>query len=997
MAALLKKRALAEYSATIQEDPPRQRPLKKLHLTKKAETHTKTQQVSDSLRNSDQRGRLGVLLQLERSMPRDTEERVLVHRVLTEHFQRESDTPVRAKIACLLPLLCPSRLDELSAFIGASSVEGSHVVKAALMDAVVIVGEHAMKTEDKPTHNRCLRILERSLSDTSHLVKRRVLTWLAKLVPAVTCKMTPGSISSRNSSTQTIEQIDCAVTLGQVVKTLTAHTRHQEPRVRTSSLEAALILHRRNVPLDISLYAEATRGLNDDFECVRMVSMKLVVSLAQLHGREQVESAPGSGEKISLYDHAFACICQMINDGCMNVRVLAAQLLGGMLDVSPGFLEQTLDKKLMSNLRRKASAHERQREAFQTGEWSSGQKWQDDAPREKVDEGAVSLINQGACGFFVHALEDEFLEVRLASLDALCQLAVKFATFASQSLDFVVDMFNDEIEEVRLKEVILLQTSLKAIDVLEKMGHAHVLRDDQLDTVLAVLKDFSMYTREALHRMLCCCRLRTATSLNSCIEALLENLRMYPQDRRSIYRCLMRLGERNPHITLALVPKLLNIHPYLDLPEPDVEDRRYMAILIVVFNAAAGCATMLPLLEEHTLRHYIYLRDSMPHLVPYLEVPLKNGQILAASKTSTSSSLEQSESFLRQVLQRVVNLPASCSHEVRHRWLRSAIEDLRQLAEVEPPLAPAAHCARIFITCQSTISQVVTNRSWLDLGQATQPMGPALKAQLDELFTQASILEHRFVGLTPPEVASVRQLWLRLRALHLVLVIRGCNMSALGLCEAFLLQVDRLQTYLEEHKLDPEPWTVSILHELDKLSDTRPGSVCRAVAPLLEQLATTTHITAPVGNATGGSMLMIPHYRSTDESLQRIRQASAVINEPTGEQDLPIKFQAGLVVAVTLDCELENVADVGAVRIRLRYPDKQEQLVLPRRSNFRPTDDGRQRLYTRVLLSHGVWSEALHVELGVVLAFASGDESSFIELCEPVRVFISPKPIKKTL
>ncbi|XP_022652711.1 integrator complex subunit 4-like isoform X2 [Varroa destructor] len=856
------------------------------------------------------------------------------------------------------------------------------------MDAVVAVGEHAMKADDRPTHNRCLRILECSLSDTSHLVKSRVLTWLAKLVPA-SSETAPSFRTSRSSSTQTIEQVDNTVTLSQVLTTLTIHTRHQEPRVRTAALEAALILHRRSVPLDVSLYAEAIRGLNDDFECVRMVSMKLVVALAQLHGRELVESAPGSGEKISLYDHAFANICQMINDGCMNVRVLAAQLLGSMLDVSPGFLEQTLDKKLMSNLRRKASAHERQREAFQAGEWSSGQKWQDDAPREKVDEETVSLINQGACGFFVHALEDEFLEVRLASLESLCNLAIKSASFASQSLDFVVDMFNDEIEEVRLK----------AIDVLEKMGHAHVLRDDQLDTVLAVLKDFSMYTREALHRMLCCCRLRTATSLNSCIEALLENLRMYPQDRKSIYRCLMRLGERNPHITLALVPKLLNIHPYLDLPEPDVEDRRYMAILIVIFNAAAGCATMLPLLEEHTLRHYIYLRDSMPHLVPYLELPLKNGQILAASKTLTSSSLEQSETFLRHVLQRVVHLPASCSLEVRHRWLRSAIEDLHQLAAVEPALAPAAHCARIFITCQSTISQVVTNRSWFDLGQATQPMGPALKAQLDELFAQASILEHRFVGLTPPEVAAVRQLWLRLRALHLVLVIRGCNMSALGLCEAFLLQVDRLQTYLEEHKLDPEAWTVAVLRELDTLSDTRPGSVCRAVAPLLEQLATTnTHkLPATTGGSTTGHMLIIPHYRSAEESLQRIRQASAVINEPTGDQDLPIKFQAGIPVAVTLDCELENVADVAAVRIRLRYPDKQEQLILPRRSNFRPTDDGRQRLYTRVLLSHGVWSEALHVELGIVLAFASGDESNFIELCEPVRVFISPKPPKKAL
>lgn len=65
---------------------------------------------------------------------------------------------MRAKIASLLPLLCPSRLDELSTFIiGPNSSEESHVVRAALMDAVVAVGEHAMKADDRPTHNRCLR------------------------------------------------------------------------------------------------------------------------------------------------------------------------------------------------------------------------------------------------------------------------------------------------------------------------------------------------------------------------------------------------------------------------------------------------------------------------------------------------------------------------------------------------------------------------------------------------------------------------------------------------------------------------------------------------------------------------------------------------------------------------------------------------------------------------------------------------------------------------
>jgi len=59
----------------------------------------------------------------------------------------------------------------------------------------------------------------------------------------------------------------------------------------------------------------------------------------------------------------------------------------------------------------KRSVHDRQRENYETGEWSTGQKWADDAPKEDVDPDTVSLISSGACGAFVHGLEDEFLGV----------------------------------------------------------------------------------------------------------------------------------------------------------------------------------------------------------------------------------------------------------------------------------------------------------------------------------------------------------------------------------------------------------------------------------------------------------------------------------------------------------------------------------------------------------------------------------------------------------
>lgn len=70
------------------------------------------------------------------------------------------------------------------------------------------------------------------------------------------------------------------------------------------------------------------------------------------------------------------------------------------------------------------------------------------------------------------------LEVRIAAVEALCQLARSSPSFAEKCLDFLVDMFNDEIEEVRLQ----------SIHVLREISTHITLREDQLDTVLAVLE-----------------------------------------------------------------------------------------------------------------------------------------------------------------------------------------------------------------------------------------------------------------------------------------------------------------------------------------------------------------------------------------------------------------------------------------------------------------------------------------------------------------------------
>lgn len=88
----------------------------------------------------------------------------------------------------------------------------------------------------------------------------------------------------------------------------------------------------------------------------------------------------------------------------------------------------------------------------------------------------------------------------------------------------------------------------------------------------------------------------------------------------SFLRCAKFLGEKHQHLASSLVPELLSNHPFFATPEPSIDDPAYVAILILVFNATAKSPTMLPMFPDHTARHYGYLRDSQPQLVPHLDI-----------------------------------------------------------------------------------------------------------------------------------------------------------------------------------------------------------------------------------------------------------------------------------------------------------------------------------------------------------------------------------------
>ena len=650
--------------------------------------------------------------------------------------------------------------------------------------------------------------------------------------------------------------------------------------------------------------------------------------------------------------------------------------------------------------------------------------------------------------------------VRLESIEALTRLSVQNAGLAATALDFLVDMFNDEIELVRLK----------AIDSLTRIANRISLQMHQLETILSALDDFSMVVREKLHLMLQASTIATKDGLQNVIQKLLENLKRYPQDKRSILVTFKSLGLKHADLTLPLVTQLLEIHPFFDTAEPDIEDPSYLCLLVLVFNAAHCSPTLGPLLDHHTKRHFDYLIHTYPNLAK--KPTLKNVSITtlmtstAAGTTYKPSSLLSSKTlensntirFLQQILDRIRSsvhgAPTTLTLDGRIKNLHRAQSDLERLGSIEPAIADAAIFARIYIQTQNCILRCLSCRFWTNSTAMQTQQGEVVQNTIAELFRLCSQLQGRFVftsgqgdshmngtaGVQSDVNESrlnkkqeekkmqkgshqqnrlLHALKLKAMALHLVFLIRRSNKSALTPTEHFLREVEKVSRMFPMESDDsamvvggkPRHFLHDLLHKLHELPSgaegRKPGVVARVLQPLL--------IHNPV------EALSI-------EDILGVSMCKAIVYEPVGNNETPLKYTAGLVLAVPVDCDLVIVKDTCRVKVAIKTPDQKVSLVTPKVNDFCPRQEaGAYRLLTNALMSHNVWSEALHVEISVVLdlnnnsmmgsssavgqgstgGYKRGNSGSsaetkesnlkLVHLCEPIKVYVLPKNVKRSI
>lgn len=700
---------------------------------------------------------------------------------------------------------------------------------------------------------------------------------------------------------------------------------HQDPRKRRDTL---VVYSSFESNLDFSLYPEICEALRDDNERCRLLAIPLVVAMSKKYN-DCLVFMSGCDEQVRLEDDAFCKLCLMLTDSSVEVKTLAASSLGQFSTVSETYLMMTLDKK----------------------------------------------CNAQFCGAFIYGLEDESMNVRMASLESMCKLSIAHAKFAEKSIESTVDMFNDEIEDIRLK----------AIYCLKEINHIS-FRDDQIDIILTVLDSPTMDIREALYDMIAGSMIATPISLKKCIECILSSLSKYPHDRLSIFKCFRYLGQSHARFVKLLVDELLAVHPYLKLPEQSLMDQNYIAILILVFNACQKLPEIFNLLEEHTQQHYTYICATQPDFIPAQESKLACHS--TASVGFFMSIFNRLKRFLatnnrQQLNSSSNNKQASCiSSEARNSLFEASVSDLSKFGCVEREFKASTEFYCCFIQCILSISKILDSSDWTNSYSSFGSNSCLFTSTIQRVLDQTLELQHKYHKLSALQHCCILQLRLKTLAIKLVAFISSSNASALDLCDEFLEEHRNLQEFLAEFEyLDSvgiSQLCGSIFDEIDSLEQPKPGTVSRKIEPLLTQ--------RPFVLDQVSELLLLLIGAQQIDSLRQMKASSArFLNEEQLEKGAVYKFTAGLVLSLTIDTIIENVRSTSDVAIKVVYPDKRAQVIVPIACHFRLMSRDElsgtetHRLYTCINLSHEQWSEPSNVELSLILDFRD-NKSSCIDL-----------------
>eukprot|EP01119_Soliformovum_irregulare_P018108 TRINITY_DN5496_c0_g1_i3.p1 TRINITY_DN5496_c0_g1~~TRINITY_DN5496_c0_g1_i3.p1 ORF type:complete len:936 (-),score=298.92 TRINITY_DN5496_c0_g1_i3:291-2894(-) len=670
-----------------------------------------------------------------------------------------------------------------------------------------------------------------------------------------------------------------------LISMITSYFTDRDARVRTKAVSAIVQFIQRGGIVLPKMYQPIKKVLIDSCIQVRLAGLKLVWLMAQQHP-EYVVNHSGSTNRLRLVDDAFTRTCVAVTDTSMAVRTLGASLLGTFQGVQTNYLLLTFGKEILSGANKGSLSLSR-------GKAPSGSE----AKPEDILITDDALMDTGAIGVFIQGLEDEFFEVREATVESIGELSMRSLDFAQKAVDFLVDMFNDEIESV----------VVNAINCLKKLGNRVRLTEDQLHIVLSTVQDSSSHVRVSLHQLLKTTVMTSITCLHATTSALLANLTRYPKDVDTTFEALKSLGERHSSYTEFIIEDLLRIDSRFLTQEYHPDDVYFIGVLIVILNASTINKSILALLPKYIFRHTHYLKDKYPSYFPDVKIS-EEGSHHIGSMTSDMDVTDVTEvdvgAFLEQIVDRFGKFPEflkSRNFSEARRMIISNQRQLERVMELDKRLKDNAQfyhiyakILQIFVEFQDE-DKLSRGNSWDDG-----------KTQRNFLSSRLMILSYRLENLFLGITAALKLELVELRIvadLVMFLDTMALHREETQIDPTLLLQQfrDRLflaRSFCSENSLKyPEN-----LENLDRACHTlTPSEISQNIPTLLKMI--TTFIPNPI------------------KIKNLLKKSHGQIIYPATNPDKPAEFLLNFPVKIEFQARLYNVDDISMVIVQVELPD----------------------------------------------------------------------------
>ena len=335
------------------------------------------------------------------------------------------------------------------------------------------------------------------------------------------------------------------------------------------------------------------------------------------------------------------------------------------------------------------------------------------------------------------------------------------------------------------------------------------------------------------------------------------------------------------------VKELLCAHPFLDTTEPNVSDPFYIAIMILVLNAAHSTSSIIGLFPPFINQHHQFLKELHPEFIPDLDLN-KNSLRFCYRRPESAIKFQDVNVIARKQYESVVEKLKASGGKITISLLKNLLRDLEHLKNCDKTSGPANFlCASLKITIAMT--KVFEKLKSLTPTSQLTLSDESVFSDLKRCVSFSFYLEGIFNGLSTETVSNILEnRCIASTLIVLFTLLKESNDMAGGekalLCKNFAENVRSFRLRITSSRLLQGQFSTDLLKPLLEIDPSKLTLICKFLHPLLlesAQVAVRTMVLTSNEFATGVSM------------------AKAVINHPQSS-DRVESFMAGLLLALRL-------------------------------------------------------------------------------------------------